>query len=207
MAPKRSGSITRVAPVGPQIIGLILERIGAEHNTVQADEHVRTRNNFALILNLEAERAATSHPLNVERLPSRAWLVEQQSIRSGVVNLEKGLRVLDCCGKAMLQHPRADSTCSTGAEKQTLSCYCEERRARSPCCRWQAPLRSDRVVRATAGGSPASRRVLGYSIAREVPRRNVLFLPQRRTSAPERWPPRGSTSREESAFAAVGEPL
>ena len=86
--------------------------------------------------------------------------------------------MLDCYGEAMLQHPRADSPCSTGAEKQTLSCYCEEPRARSPCYRWQAPLRSDRVLRVTAGEPPASRRptrASGETQAGSVPLDPYLF--------------------------------
>ena len=39
-----------------RIVGFILERLGADHNTVLVDEHVRTRNHSDLILNLEAER-------------------------------------------------------------------------------------------------------------------------------------------------------
>ena len=112
--------------------------------------------------------------------------METPVIRSAVVDLKSELRALDCCGEAMLRHPPADSTCSTGAEtrRQTPSCW-EGPRARSPCYRCQAELHSDRILGTTAGESLAPPTVLGYWKEREVPRRKVPLLRQPRKSAGE----------------------
>jgi len=132
-------------------------------------------------------------------------VVEQHwPIRTTADNLESDSGRCIATEMGMCVHPPADSTCSTGAETPTPSCF-ERPGARPPCYRWPTQLRSDAVLRATAGESPAPPKALGYPIAREVPRRNVPLLRQRRTSTRERWPRTDSTRRRGCAFAAVAE--